>query len=384
MDDQDFQSLARSYAYDQRAFLIALRRAGLTSLAVQEELGGQVSSSPSAAVYAGNGVARPGAAHRLPRSRLSRSSRCTAFAATRCNLVAYDAATAARYARQLPLKFSRRAVRVLRPTLPVVYAIRTQADYFGTVRARAPRRPPRARARARPRARSAAAERRALPGARRSTRWLHDAIDRNHAHTVVFFGLRNQVLGYPDNIDATAERDARRQPETSARSKRTTSSRTKPATSRSRRTCRIKRYASKRSPSRNRTSSGPRRSCSATTWACESANVRAVYLRPFAHQGRAARSKRPTSSSLREIAQGVRAAGLRVGPASPFDRFETPLVGDRARIAGRTRGRAVAACSTSGSAIWRWGGRLRRGRRPAGRGGASPFTMTWRCASCSR
>ena len=31
MDDQDFQSLARSYAYDQRAFLIALRRAGLTS-----------------------------------------------------------------------------------------------------------------------------------------------------------------------------------------------------------------------------------------------------------------------------------------------------------------------------------------------------------------
>ena len=40
MDDQDFQSLARSYAYDQRAFLIALRQAGLTSLAVQEELGG--------------------------------------------------------------------------------------------------------------------------------------------------------------------------------------------------------------------------------------------------------------------------------------------------------------------------------------------------------
>ncbi|HTD33650.1 MAG TPA: hypothetical protein VK665_08330, partial [Candidatus Elarobacter sp.] len=51
MDDQDFQSLARSYGYDQRAFLIALRRAGLTSLAVQEELGGQVSANPSAALY---------------------------------------------------------------------------------------------------------------------------------------------------------------------------------------------------------------------------------------------------------------------------------------------------------------------------------------------
>ena len=53
MDDADFQSLARSYAYDQRAFLIALRRAGLTSLAVQEELGGQVSSSPNGALYPG-------------------------------------------------------------------------------------------------------------------------------------------------------------------------------------------------------------------------------------------------------------------------------------------------------------------------------------------
>ena len=33
MDDADFASLARSYAYDQRAFLVELRRAGLTSLA---------------------------------------------------------------------------------------------------------------------------------------------------------------------------------------------------------------------------------------------------------------------------------------------------------------------------------------------------------------
>ena len=49
LDDQDFSALAQSYAYDQRAFLVALRRAGLTSLAVQEELGTSVSSSSSAA-----------------------------------------------------------------------------------------------------------------------------------------------------------------------------------------------------------------------------------------------------------------------------------------------------------------------------------------------
>ncbi len=56
MDDADFASLARSYAYDQRAFLIALRRAGLTSLAVQEELGGQIAASSNAAVYSGTAL----------------------------------------------------------------------------------------------------------------------------------------------------------------------------------------------------------------------------------------------------------------------------------------------------------------------------------------
>src|SRR5581483_6397034 len=33
---------------------------------------------------------------------------------------------------------------------------------------------------------------------------LRDAARKHDAHTVIFFGLRNQVLGYPDAIDATA------------------------------------------------------------------------------------------------------------------------------------------------------------------------------------
>jgi len=39
MDYPDFSALARSYGYNELQFLIALRRAGLTSLAVPEELG---------------------------------------------------------------------------------------------------------------------------------------------------------------------------------------------------------------------------------------------------------------------------------------------------------------------------------------------------------
>ena len=53
MDYTDFNSLARSYNYDQTAFLVALRRAGLTSLAVQEQLGSGVNASQNAVVYAG-------------------------------------------------------------------------------------------------------------------------------------------------------------------------------------------------------------------------------------------------------------------------------------------------------------------------------------------
>ena len=45
MDYPDFAALARSYGYDQRAFLRSRKRAGLTSLAVAEELGSGVSSS---------------------------------------------------------------------------------------------------------------------------------------------------------------------------------------------------------------------------------------------------------------------------------------------------------------------------------------------------
>ena len=53
MDFQDFDALARSYNYNPAAFLIALRRAGLTSLAVTEELGGNVGTDGKAYVTTG-------------------------------------------------------------------------------------------------------------------------------------------------------------------------------------------------------------------------------------------------------------------------------------------------------------------------------------------
>ena len=53
MDYSDFDSIARSYDYNPAAFLIALRRAGLTSLALTEELGANIGLDGKAYVTTG-------------------------------------------------------------------------------------------------------------------------------------------------------------------------------------------------------------------------------------------------------------------------------------------------------------------------------------------
>ena len=320
MDDQDFQSLARSYAYDQRAFLIAMRRAGLTSLAVQEELGGSVSTAPSAAVYAGTAL--------LDQARLT-GFRDPVFARLGVHgirtdemyLVAYDRATAARYTEQLALKFSPRAVRVLRRELPAVFAIRTQSDYFGTVGLGLPD------------DRVALAHELGLhlvPRLQNDERFKAPQIDalirtavRGHdAHTVVFFGLRNQVLGYPDAIDAAAS--AMRAEKLDFGTIETYDVKQNQAGNESLakdlpdRTVRVQAIAK---PEQDKLR--PEEIVQRYDLGVRERNVRVVYLRPFAHQWNGRSIEATNVELVRQIAGGVRAAGLRVGTASPFERFVT-------------------------------------------------------------
>ena len=118
-------------------------------------------------------------------------------------LVAYDAPTAQRYAEQLPLHFDARAIRLLRAKLPAVWAVRTTSDYFD------------AEAFGLPFDRVALAKRYGLllvprlqndegfsPDHIRAL--LDDATRGQRARTVIFFGLKNEVLGYPDNTAAAA------------------------------------------------------------------------------------------------------------------------------------------------------------------------------------
>ncbi len=320
MDDQDFQSLARSYAYDQRAFLIALRRAGLTSLAVQEELGGQVSTSSTAALYTGSALldqARLTGFHDAVFARLG----VHGIRSDEVYLVAYDAATAARYTRQLALKFSPRAVRVLRRALPEVFAIRTQPDYFGTIGLGLPD------------DRIALARGLALhlvPRLQNDERFaapqiaalLGGAARGHDAHTVIFFGLRNQVLGYPDAIDAAARvMNAEKLDFGTIETydvKQNQAGSEALAKDLPDRTVRVQAIAKLEADKLR-----PEEIVQRYDLGVRERNVRVAYFRPFAHQWNGRSIEATNVELVRQIASGVRAAGLRVGTASPFDKFVT-------------------------------------------------------------
>src|SRR6202163_3738163 len=320
MDDAYFASPARAYAYDQRAFLIALRRAGLTSLAVQEELGSQLTASPSAAVYSGTAL--------LAQSKLF-GFRDPVFARLAAHgirgdevyVVANDAPTAARYTRQLALKSSPSSVRVLHAAMPAVYAIRTQPDYFGAVGLGLPA------------DRIALARElglRLVPRLQNDERFrapqidalVHDAADGHDAHTVIFFGLRNQVLGYPDAIDATAQVMRRAKLTFGTVEtydvKQNQAGSEKLAQDLPDATVRVQAIAKLEADKLR-----PEEIVQRFDLGVRERNVRAVYLRPFAHQWDDRSIEATNVELVHRIAAGVRAAGMRVGTASPFERFIT-------------------------------------------------------------
>ncbi len=206
MDYNDFLALARSYNYNPNAFLVELRRAGLTSLAFTEELGGSLTGSNSKNAYAISGISLVDSARVAPvanptLSALIRSGRVRDGSVY---LLVYDKPTFERYMQQLPLHFERSGITVLHASPPYVIALRTQIDYFNTT------------ALGIPADQIALAKRLGLfiiPRFQNDERlsdgqiatMFSDLHAGNRISTVVFFGLRNQVLGFPDHVNDTAD-----------------------------------------------------------------------------------------------------------------------------------------------------------------------------------
>ncbi len=205
MDFGDFISTARSYNYNPAAFLIALRRAGLTSIALSEELGGSIGGNGLA--YATTGAAL------LNQSRLSPLSDPVLQGLARSNklahdavyIIVYDRPTYDRYRRQLPLHFEPKTSRVLRATKPWIIEVRTQIDYFNNT------------ALGIPDDQLALAKRLHLlvvarfQNDERFTKTqmqaeFNDAVASGaRISNIVFFGLSNQVFGYPDHLQDAAD-----------------------------------------------------------------------------------------------------------------------------------------------------------------------------------
>ena len=205
MDYTDFVALARSYDYNPAAFLIALRRAGLTSLALTEELGANVADGGKAYATTGAALLNQGRMAPISDPVLAALIAKRRIVPDAVYLLVYDKAAFERYRNVLPLHFDNKSVVLLRGRAPWLFEIRTQIDFFNGTSLGIPS------------DQIALAKRLGLlvvPRIQNDERFgkpqmerVFDAILRRDrlVSTVIFFGLRNAVFGYPDHLPDAAE-----------------------------------------------------------------------------------------------------------------------------------------------------------------------------------
>jgi hypothetical protein len=178
----------------------------LTSLALTEELGGQLAGSTSKNAYAISGLSLLDAARVSPLSNPTLANLVNSGKVREGSVyvLVYDKATFDRYMQQLPLHFEPSGIKVLHTGSPWVIAVRTQIDYFMSTGLGIPG------------DQVALAKRLHLliiPRFQNDERLQDGEVQRmfddvhagNRLSTVIFFGLRNQVLGFPDHIKDVAD-----------------------------------------------------------------------------------------------------------------------------------------------------------------------------------
>ncbi|MEO6834298.1 MAG: DUF5693 family protein [Candidatus Tumulicola sp.] len=204
MDYQDFAALARAYNYNPAAFLIALRRAGLTSLAVTEELGANVGDDGKASVTTGAALINQARISPIRDPLLAALVAKKRIDAGAVYLLVSDSSDYDRYRTALGLHFGPKSVRILRATQPWIVEVRTQIDYFNATGLGIPT------------DQIELARRLGLlliPRFQNDERFTAPQIEATFndvlrydpkVSTVMFFGLRNQVMGYPDHVPDAA------------------------------------------------------------------------------------------------------------------------------------------------------------------------------------
>lgn len=319
MDDADFQAAADAAGVNEAAFLIALRKAGLTSLGVSEELGFAIPAAGGATAFQGGPLIAQSRVATLTDPLLAQMARDHTLRADTFYLIAYDAASAKRYATQVPLHFPPASVRVLRSTLPAVWAIRTTSDYFT------------GEGFGLPADRLALAQRLHLllvPRLQNDEQWtpaqLHAvvaaAIAGQQARTIIFFGTRNEVLGYPLHTESAAivlERAKLNYGSVEAYDPKqiqlgnTDLARKMPD--------HIVRAITIAKPELDKLS--PEVAIARYLLGVNERNVRVVYMRPYLHSWNGRSLMATNVEMVRRISEGIRAGGKHVASASPFTRI---------------------------------------------------------------
>jgi hypothetical protein len=324
MDYADFLTLARSYNYKPEAFLVELRRAGLTSLALAEELGAGINTGQNAYVSSGVGILDSARLSPVSDPTLAALVRTKAIIPDEVYLLVYDKATFDRYMQQLPLHFRPASIRVLHASAPWVIAVRTQIDYFGQVSLGIPA------------DQLALAKKLGLfvvPRLQNDERLAgpqiaaaFDAL-RHHARitTVVFFGLRNQVAGFPDHIkDTAAIMNARKLTFGSIETYDATQvqkgndelAKLMPG-----RTVRVQAIAK---PEQDKLKF--EEIVARYLLGARERNIRLVYLRPFSHEYNGLSIEKTNVELVRQIAAGLKVRGFKEGSAAPIPMYRADSV----------------------------------------------------------
>lgn len=204
MDQLDLVDFAHAYGYDLDELLRALRRAGLTSVAVYEELGQRVNLGNHAYVQGGQQLVDDARTSALADPALAAMARANAIDPNSVYILVYDAQTLSRYLRVLRTQLEPKNVRLIRSRLPAIVAVKTQIDFFNGLGLGIPE-----DFALRVRRLGLLVDPRVQNNERLSGERIPDVFNQMLAGgkigTIIFFGQRNEVLGYPYNLDATAD-----------------------------------------------------------------------------------------------------------------------------------------------------------------------------------
>ncbi len=325
MDYPDFSALARSYGYDEEQLLIAFRRAGLTSLAVSEELGANIDGGSGALLLSGAQLIGQSHLTTLGEPTLAALARAGKLSSKELYLLVYDPAEVPRYREALALHLSPKAVRVLRARGPTIFAIRSQIDFFDSLGLGLPERE------------VALAHRLGLllvPRVQNDERFGAPQIDAlfasflrdGKASTVVFFGTRNEVLGYPDHLADTAAALQRTginfgsiEIYDKIQLQKGNDGLAEHAIERTTRVQAISKLELDKLDFET--------IVARYLLGVRERNVRVVYLRPFLHAQGDESLEKTNIELIRRIADGLRERGFKLGRATPLPKFDVnPLV----------------------------------------------------------